>query len=82
MMVFAKAEDAALKSDLLALTAIGREGRIVPHSLAGWVRRGDVRGVHCRTRRRHRLCRLAYFPLRVTVMTSIRRRWLGRGTAR
>ena len=36
MTTFAKAEDAALESDLLALTAIVRERRIVPHSLAGW----------------------------------------------
>jgi len=36
MTVFAKAEDAALASDLLALTEIVRERRIVPHSLAGW----------------------------------------------
>ena len=32
MTAFAKAEDAAL----LALTAIVRERRILPHSLAGW----------------------------------------------
>jgi hypothetical protein len=36
MAAFAKAEDAALRSGLLELTAIGRERRIVPHSLAGW----------------------------------------------
>ena len=36
MAAFAKAADAALKSGLLELTAIGRERRIVPHSLAGW----------------------------------------------
>jgi hypothetical protein len=36
MTAFARAEDAALKSDLLALTAIVRERRIVPHNLAGW----------------------------------------------
>ena len=40
MAAFAKAEDAALKSGLLELTEIGRERRIVPHSLAGWFAAG------------------------------------------
>jgi hypothetical protein len=36
MTAFAEAEDVALQSDRLALTAIVRERRIVPHSMAGW----------------------------------------------